>query len=59
MQISIVIPVYNGASSIGALVTRLVDILGTSALQIVLVNDGSSDDSDEVVVRSIAGVRKR
>jgi undecaprenyl-phosphate 4-deoxy-4-formamido-L-arabinose transferase len=48
MQISIVIPVYNGAASIGPLVTRLIDILGTSALQIVLVNDGSPDNSDEI-----------
>lgn len=48
MQISIVIPVYNGAASIGPLVTRLVDILGTNALQIVLVNDGSPDNSDAV-----------
>jgi glycosyltransferase involved in cell wall biosynthesis len=48
MQVSIVIPVYNGARSIGPLVERLVDILGTNALQIVLVNDGSPDNSDEV-----------
>src|SRR5438552_8874363 len=48
MQISIVIPVYNGAASIGPLVTRLVDILGTHALEIVLVNDGSPDDSDDI-----------
>lgn len=48
MRISIVIPVYNGAASIGPLVTHLVDILGTNALQIVLVNDGSPDTSDEI-----------
>ncbi|HLJ95379.1 MAG TPA: glycosyltransferase family 2 protein [Gemmataceae bacterium] len=48
MQISIVIPVYNGAASIDALVTRLIDVLGTNALQIVLVNDGSPDKSDEI-----------
>jgi undecaprenyl-phosphate 4-deoxy-4-formamido-L-arabinose transferase len=48
MQISIVIPVYNGAASIGPLVTRLIDMLGTNALQIVLVNDSSLDNSDEV-----------
>lgn len=48
MQVSIVIPVYNGAASIGPLVERLVDILGTNALQIVLVNDGSPDNSDEI-----------
>jgi glycosyltransferase involved in cell wall biosynthesis len=46
MQISIVIPVYNSAATIGPLVARLIDILGTNALQIVLVNDGSSDNSD-------------
>jgi glycosyltransferase involved in cell wall biosynthesis len=54
MQVSIVIPVYNGARSIGPLVERLVDILGTNALQIVLVNDGSPDNSDEVC-RSLYG----
>jgi glycosyltransferase involved in cell wall biosynthesis len=48
MQISIVIPVYNGAASIEPLVTRLIDILGTNALQIVLVNDGSPDNSDDI-----------
>jgi undecaprenyl-phosphate 4-deoxy-4-formamido-L-arabinose transferase len=48
MQVSIVIPVYNGAQSIGPLVERLIDILGTNALQIVLVNDGSPDKSDDV-----------
>ena len=48
MQISIVIPVYNGAATIATLVDRLVDVLGTNALQIVLVNDGSPDHSDEV-----------
>jgi undecaprenyl-phosphate 4-deoxy-4-formamido-L-arabinose transferase len=48
MHVSIVIPVYNGARSIGPLVDRLIDILGTNALQIVLVNDGSPDNSDEI-----------
>jgi undecaprenyl-phosphate 4-deoxy-4-formamido-L-arabinose transferase len=48
MNISIVIPVYNGAATIGALVDRLIDVLGTNALQVVLVNDGSPDRSDEV-----------
>jgi glycosyltransferase involved in cell wall biosynthesis len=48
MRVSIVIPVYNGARSIGPLVDRLVDIVCDNALQIVLVNDGSLDDSDGV-----------
>jgi undecaprenyl-phosphate 4-deoxy-4-formamido-L-arabinose transferase len=51
MIISIVIPVYNGAATIGELVTRLIDVLGTYSLQIVLVNDGSPDHSDEVCRR--------
>jgi glycosyltransferase involved in cell wall biosynthesis len=48
MIISIVIPVYNGAATIGALVGRLIDVLDAYSLQIVLVNDGSADRSDEV-----------
>jgi undecaprenyl-phosphate 4-deoxy-4-formamido-L-arabinose transferase len=50
MTITIVIPVYRGANSIGPLVHRLIDILGRSpyGLQIVLVNDGSPDNSHEV-----------
>jgi undecaprenyl-phosphate 4-deoxy-4-formamido-L-arabinose transferase len=48
MMISIVIPVYNGARSIGPLVDRLIDVLNTHTLQIVLVDDGSPDDSDAV-----------
>jgi undecaprenyl-phosphate 4-deoxy-4-formamido-L-arabinose transferase len=48
MRISIVIPVYNGANTVGPLVDRLVDVLSVHALQIVLVDDGSPDDSDAV-----------
>jgi undecaprenyl-phosphate 4-deoxy-4-formamido-L-arabinose transferase len=46
--ISIVIPVYNGASTIGPLVDRLIEVLPATTLQIVLVDDGSLDASDEV-----------
>src|SRR5262249_10811760 len=47
-RLSIVIPVYNGALTIGALVEALIEALGVRSLQIVLVNDGSADDSDAV-----------
>lgn len=47
-QISIVIPVYRGATTIGPLVNRLFHELGKSLVQVVLVNDGSPDDSDHV-----------
>lgn len=46
MSISILIPVYNGAATIGPLVDRLVTTLDGHDLQIVLVNDGSTDPSD-------------
>jgi undecaprenyl-phosphate 4-deoxy-4-formamido-L-arabinose transferase len=48
MIISIVIPVYKGAGTIGPLVDRLTAVLNTYALQLVLVNDDSPDDSDAV-----------
>lgn len=48
-MISIVIPVYRGAKTIGPLVERLEqELLGKRALEIVLVNDGSPDDSAQV-----------
>lgn len=45
--LSIVIPVYNGATTIEGLCEDLVDELGPLySLQIVLVNDGSTDGSE-------------
>ncbi len=45
-SLSVVIPVYNGAATIGPLVDRLVDQFAESTeFEIVLVNDGSADDS--------------
>lgn len=46
--LSIVIPVYNGANTIDGLVEKLLAILGLEHLQIILVNDGSLDNSHEV-----------
>src|ERR1700686_1176585 len=43
--LSIVVPVYNGASSIGELVGALEDLQIPGGHEIVLVNDGSPDDS--------------
>lgn len=48
LSYSVVIPVYNGARTIGPLVDRLVEVLDRDGLQIVLVNDGSPDHSDSV-----------
>jgi glycosyltransferase involved in cell wall biosynthesis len=45
LALSIVIPVYNGAGSIAELVNALEDIPIPGGHEIVLVNDGSADDS--------------
>ena len=46
-SISVVVPVYNGASTLPTLIDRLRIVLGQDArpFEIVLVNDGSRDDS--------------
>ncbi|HEY4249702.1 MAG TPA: glycosyltransferase family 2 protein [Roseomonas sp.] len=46
--LSIVVPVYNGAATVGALVDALSVLRPEGGLEIVLVNDGSPDNSGEV-----------
>jgi glycosyltransferase involved in cell wall biosynthesis len=51
-SLSIVIPVYRGAKTIGPLVDSLIDSLcGEYPLEIVLVNDCSPDDSETVCLQ--------
>ena len=45
--LSIVIPVYRGAATIGRLVDALSDLDPAGGLEVVLVNDGSPDDSGD------------
>jgi len=55
--LSIVVPVYRGATTIGRLVDALAALHPVDGLEIVLVNDGSPDNSGEVcqeLVRSAA-----
>ncbi len=47
MKISVVIPVYNGGKTISALCGELVKALKGYDLEIVLVNDGSMDNSHD------------
>jgi len=51
MKISVVVPVYNSQSSLEELVTRLQSVLPTcsSKFEIILVNDGSTDKSADVI----------
>lgn len=58
VELSFVIPVYNGASSIGRVVRRIHELYRDLAIEIVLVNDGSPDDSERVcraLVREFPG----
>ena len=50
MKISIIIPVYNGAKTISGLADELTNDLQAYNLEIILVNDGSEDDSDQVCI---------
>lgn len=54
-SVSIVVPVYNGAETVGPLVDKLIDHYGERwRLEIVLVNDGSADDSRTVCKALVA-----
>src|SRR3954454_7341587 len=55
--LSIVIPVYNGADSIGELVATLEELRIAGGHEIVLVNDGSPDNSLEVCRALVARAR--
>jgi glycosyltransferase involved in cell wall biosynthesis len=46
--LSIVVPVYRGASTIGKLVAELSRLTLAGGLEVILVNDGSPDNSGEV-----------
>lgn len=47
-DLSLVIPVYNGSRTIGPLVEQITKVFGSSSFEVVLVNDGSEDDSEAV-----------
>lgn len=46
VALSFVIPIYNGSQTITAVVDRIAQAFDTIQFEIVLVNDGSSDDSE-------------
>ena len=64
-ELSVVIPVYNGAKTIGPLVQKVQEalaagVLNGGELEIVLVNDGRTDQSDAVceeIVRTQQGIK--
>ncbi|HJY52491.1 MAG TPA: glycosyltransferase, partial [Candidatus Udaeobacter sp.] len=48
VELSLVIPVYNGSRTIGPLVEHIQTIFATKPFDIILVNDGSKDESEVV-----------
>ncbi len=46
--LSIVVPVYRGAATIGLLVDALSRLRPEGGMEVVLVNDGSPDNSAEI-----------
>ena len=52
-QLSFVIPVYNGSSTIGAVVERIHELFPDLAFEVVLVNDGSKDDTEATCGRLV------
>ena len=48
IEVSVVIPVYNGGATVPLVVKRLEALNFNASLEIVLVNDGSADDSNPV-----------
>ena len=48
VELSFVIPVFNGARTVGDVVRRIVAAYTDLAIEVVLVNDGSGDDSERV-----------
>lgn len=53
IELSFVIPVYNGAETIKDVVRQIQRVFHEQSIEIVLVNDGSGDDSD-LVCKSLA-----
>ncbi|MPR32948.1 glycosyltransferase family 2 protein [Salmonirosea aquatica] len=48
MELSVIIPVYNSQNSIGPLINRLSEALQGITYEVILVNDGSPDASEQV-----------
>jgi undecaprenyl-phosphate 4-deoxy-4-formamido-L-arabinose transferase len=53
--LSIVVPVYRGAATVGALVAALSALTPAGGIEIILVNDGSPDNSGDVCRALAAG----
>lgn len=52
-KLSIIIPVYNGAKNIGPCLDTIVQQQGFENFQVVVINDGSTDKTQSVVIKYV------
>src|SRR3954471_9922009 len=52
-ELSLVVPVYNGSATIAQVVDRVHQVFSAMRYEIVLVNDGSKDDSETVCAKLV------
>lgn len=53
MKLSIILPCYNEAKNIPLILSRFREVLARDDVEVILVNNGSGDDSQEVLERLI------
>lgn len=60
-RLSVIVPVFNSETTISTLVTRCIEELGPKYpdFELVLVNDGSSDNSHEVILNILADEKEQ
>jgi len=46
--VSVIIPVYNGARTVGDVVAKIHECFHDVSTEVILVNDGSQDDSERI-----------
>jgi glycosyltransferase involved in cell wall biosynthesis len=56
LQLSIVVPAYNEAARLPATLPELIGLASRPGCELIMVDDGSTDATAELVSRSIAGV---
>jgi undecaprenyl-phosphate 4-deoxy-4-formamido-L-arabinose transferase len=52
-ELSLVIPVYNGGRTVAGLVEHIIKVFGSTSFEIILINDGSEDDSEQVCAQLV------
>lgn len=52
-ELSLVIPVYNGSQTIRAVVESIQRVFASRSFEIILVNDGSEDDSETICAQLV------